>query len=391
MRARARLARLAAAALASAAWAHASAVDADEPLPVALEFVGPPGCPDAAEFQRRVEARTSQFRAATGAPGERARHLRAEIELAPDGARGRLVLVKPDGHTAQRVIRAPDCRQATDAVALVAALAIEGDSIGEPEAPSSAAPADSSGSSASASASASASSAAPALTVPAPPPAPPPPVSPAPPPAVAPPPSPRSIAPVLPSEAPAGGGIPSRGHARWTFEASADGFAAFGVAPAPLFGLAVFAGAALVPVGLPPFSLAPSFRVAFVGGLPRSFPGPDGTATFALVSGFAEGCPLVVRVFSARAALRPCVAGEAGAILASGSDTTNQQSKARPWGAVGLDGRFDVSWIGPLVIDASAALLAPVVRDRFVLGTTTVFDVPDVVGQVTLGLGLRLP
>jgi hypothetical protein len=134
---------------------------------------------------------------------------------------------------------------------------------------------------------------------------------------------------------------------------------------------------------------APALWVGYAGTFSSSYSNPNGTATFSLDSGLARACPMAA-VFG-RLALRPCILGEYGVLLAAGSDTVNPRSTSRPWAAIGLDARADVRLLGPLSIGADLGVTATLVTDRFVLGSDTVFYLPSVAGQATLGLGLSLP
>ena len=107
--------------LASALWgAGATAKEGDAPQ---LEFVGPPGCPDAAYFAQRIASRRGRPRDASASqPGL---VVRAMVTRTNRGAMGRLTFLEPGRSTTERTVAAPDCREVTDALALIAAIALD--------------------------------------------------------------------------------------------------------------------------------------------------------------------------------------------------------------------------------------------------------------------------
>jgi hypothetical protein len=355
--------------LACAAPLVAGTTKADDAPPVEIEFTAPPQCPDAGEFLRRVSVRAPHLRG--GRPGETVRHLRASVSLTESGAEGLLVAVERDGRTAQRTVRAPDCEQATEALVLIVALAVDQPpSMDEGAAsPSSTLPTGSSvptGSS---------------LPTGSPPSGGLPPVPSSPPgPATS-----SHVAPAPPvAEAPAHG---PRGM-NWAFEGFAGAVGAVGLAPGPSMGFAASVGL----VGeMPSGGLwAPALSLGYVQTFPSVISDPTGTASFGIHSGLAQACPLALRVLGA-GRLRLCAVGEYGVLSAAGSNTVNPRSASRPWSAVGLDGQFQLRVLGPLSIGGAIGILAPLASDRFVIGSETVFELPSAAGQASLGLGLSVP
>ncbi|MGD0675654.1 MAG: hypothetical protein ABSC94_09570 [Polyangiaceae bacterium] len=91
-----------------------------------------------------------------------------------------------------------------------------------------------------------------------------------------------------------------------------------------------------------------------------------------------------------RVRLRPCAAGEYGAIVATGT-SAGDRTVTRPWAAVGAGGRFELTLVGPFELDAAADGYITLERNRFFIGEADIFEIPLVVGQGTLGLGVSLP
>jgi hypothetical protein len=374
------------------------------PPAVRLEFVAPPGCPNAADFESRVRSRVGSIR--TPPPGAPVRLLRGEVQTSSKGAVGRIVVIEPNGRTSERTIVAADCRQATEAIGLMAALAIvaggpiepaDASAGARPSAPASAAPGP---------------SASPRAVV-APPPAvvAPPPAVAAPPPAVAatappaplgsPPPIPQAspLPPALPPLASASGEAPpftpardatglggtrSTGRPTWSFHGSAAAISTWGMAPGPTQGVAALAGVA---VARGESMWVPSLRVGLTYTVDRDFSYSQGVASFGLGAGVIEACPLSAP-FLSRWIFRPCAVAEYGVLRAAGSDTYLPHSADRPWAAAGVDATAGVAAFGPLSVEIAIGALVALDRDQFVLGSASVFVVPKIVGEATLGLGL---
>ncbi|HEY4013027.1 MAG TPA: hypothetical protein VGM06_06800 [Polyangiaceae bacterium] len=370
-----------------------------------LDFVAPPGCSAAADFVRQVERRREHPGAASG--DERRKRLRVDIRPGPHGVLGRLTLSDPDGRSSERSIEAADCREAVDALALVAALAIDR---GEAAPPSAAPPAP-------------ATPPSPPTAAPTPPPASP--QGPAPTPASTsaglapapssppPPPNPqaapigsspgRAAEPPPPSsppppaaEAPEGSSarteadLAPQGGARLpvSFSASIEGLVSGGMAPEATGGWMALAGVAL---GRSRDAGRPTVRVGVAGAPSLPFAGPEGTASFAWVAAVLEVCPVALALLRDTLFVRPCGVAEYGVVRATGSDTLNPSSVSRPWAGAGIGLR--VSWriLGPVSVEASAAGLGALERNRFVIASESVFETPDIVARGGLGFGIDLP
>jgi hypothetical protein len=336
---------------ACAAGPLATAFGAESDEPVRVELVAPPGCPDVADFAGQIESRTTHLRRASA--GEKARLVRAEIASRATGVTGRLVLVETDGQTSERTLEAPDCRQATEALALIASLAIDRR----------------------------ASSEAPLAPTPPPRPAPTPTATasahpPAPPPTAAPPPPPSRA-----------GGPRDERPPRVSFDGTLGALGTLGMAPGPTAGPALLVG---VSSGHPRSVWSWSARVGVVYTIDRSFREPGGTAAFGLLAGIAEVCPLSIH-FGARARLQPCVLGEYGRLHVGVSQTAEGRPVDRPWAGAGIGARIAYDVVGPLRVEAAAGGLLALQRDSFEFGTSQFFEVPSVVGRALVGVGAAWP
>lgn len=372
---------------------------ADDRRPVLrLEYEAPPGCPDAPEFAQQVERRRAH--PASAGSEEPSRALRVQIRRAagptaggaPGGVVGRLVVVDPEGRASERTIEGTDCRGVASALALIAALAVDGN--GSPPAAAAPAPAASP---------APAPPPAPRATSPTrpepettaqapaarPAPAPPPPPSSsrlepehtAQPPATRPAPPPRIVNLESDRRSPPGGHVPL------SFSAAAEALLAEGMAPEPTLGWTALAG---LSIGRPGPAGALLVRVGIASALARTFSGPDGAASFDWIAGVAEACPVSLAVLST-VRVRPCVVGEYGAVHASGSDTMNPQAVMRPWAGAGVEARLSWQVLGPISLDGSISGLAAFERNQFILGSDSVFETPPVVARATLGFGIDTP
>jgi hypothetical protein len=332
---------------------------ADDPpatdrTPVRLEFTAPPGCPDAADFARRVAERAPHLRrAADGGP---ARIFRGSVRGGVSGVVARLVLVEPDGRSSERTLDATDCQQATDALALITALAVEQPSEPPAMAPEAAAPA----------------------PVPTPSEALPAPVTsnPSGPPAAAVAAPPRVI---QPPASRAGRESPVRG----AFDAIVGVMGALGLAPGPTAGGQVEIGGRLE--GVPALG-SPSLRVGVGATLERSFSGSGGTATFRWLAGLGEACPFGLAIAQS-GILSTCVAGEYGVLHGRGSNTAQPHTVDRPWAAAGLAVRYSTRVLGPARAEVILEALAAIDRSRFLLGSDPVYEVPPACGRLVIGVG----
>jgi hypothetical protein len=360
-----------------------------------LRYQAPDGCPDRAGFEQQLRARLPQRGARAGAA-----RLEVRITRVPEGSVGELALARPGGEPAAvRKIRARDCEEAAEALALVAALMLDpplpGPVQAAPGATSPAAPAPARGSAALESRAAGAESGqgmqreavpdarpaavpdarlngAPASADAAREPA-----------AVAPPP------PAQQSEARATGpAAPQRRTAarpvRRQLALAAALLVAGGVAPVARVGGAFALGLASHRRRL---ELAGRLGVRVVQRYESEH--DEGSVAIDWWSGSAAACagaPLF-----ARGALSGCLAGELGRLRARGAETLMPASSERLWGALGpaLAGRWRA--VGPLSVEGSLLALFPFARHRYVLADETVFSVPRLTFRVELGVVLHFP
>jgi hypothetical protein len=100
-----------------------SAAPAAEPDRVRISFSPLSGCPDKASFVAQIASRVTIPWLADET--ELARQIRVTLEPSPAGFSARMEYVDESGRTVTRSLEAPDCAQATAAIALVTAMAIE--------------------------------------------------------------------------------------------------------------------------------------------------------------------------------------------------------------------------------------------------------------------------
>jgi hypothetical protein len=344
------------------------ALGAEADAPVRIEFSAPAGCPDVSEFSHQIESRTSNLRRA--AEGEKARLVRGEVQARGSGVVGRLVLVETDGRASERTLEAADCRQATEALALIAALAIDRRAreaapppATTPATPPNAAPT-------------------PANTERSAPPPPPTALPPQPPP----PPAARPAPPLASAPEPRSEDHRSRPFPL-SFQGTAAAFGTAGMAPGPTAGGALLLGV-LFDAPRAPWSW--SVRLGVVDTLRRSFDEAGGTATFGLLAGLVEACPLALPIGS-NLRFRPCIGAEYGVVRVGASNTSNAQPVDRPWAGAGLALRASYRVVGPLWLDASAGGLVALRRDAFEFGNAHFFEIPVVVGRALVGVGAVWP
>ena len=347
---------------------------------VRLEVWSPSGCPGSADFVRAVGKRHVHVRLV----GRDERAVTVDVLVAPasEGVLGRLVLVDADGRRSERTVTTANCGQASEALALVAALAlrqsIAGDLPAMSDSPSStpATGTDSStatvpsGSTPPAASSASSPSgplpSAEGRTSPSPS-------------------APELARAVVPVEGPSEttSSTPRRS---WTFDASAAGFGVTGTGPDVVAGGALRVGAMAPWRGSP---WTPSLRIAVEDTLDESVSGSLGTATFGMVAVSAELCPWAFFGFGA-GSFRPCASGEAGVLRAAGSGTTNPRSEPRLWTAAGIEGILAAPIAGPIFWDVTLGALVALDRYRFMIGPGTIFETPAVVARLALGIGAKI-
>ena len=338
-------------------WASAARAEPNEdetPEPVFVIYSGHPECPDSDAFVDGVRARTPRARFVETEEASRT----IEVDLAPQvgGTRGRLVIVdRADGAESRREVSGDDCAIVVEALALVAALAIDPAASLTPR------------------------RSRPAPEVPSPAPAP------SPPPFDA-----RRSPPRLERSRPFEGGpdaptTSSAGAWRPVFAAQVQAASGIGSSLAPV--LAAFGEVALDRDDW----LSPSFRVALSWMPPVEVEGVTGSGSFWRWGGQASGCPIGVTPVDV-VVLRPCLGFELGALKARGLEVDESFTSSTPWASVVVAGRAQLFPADSMLIELSAELGVPLIRPRYLIDPdATVVSVPPVYGTFGAAIGARLP
>jgi hypothetical protein len=361
-----------------AALAGVNEADAQTARPVRIDYEAAPGCPDARAFEEQIRARTSKVVIAPDGQTS------ARVRIVARGGRfdGDVVLADANanangasgaggasarGREHRRV--EGGCGDVVAALALITALAL-----------------DPTASTASDIGTGSALSAA---TSPgqAPPPAPPPA-------AAAPPPqtpkvevpakagdahaiSPKSDAEPLSEE-------DARAHP-WGFSIGAQASVTSGVAPVLVVSVPAFLDIWRRSDRL----VAPALRLRFehADSGTVTVQGLAAGADFGWTAGSIDLCPIAWA--PGRMRLWPCLRGEGGAIVASGTGVSPSRSGTRAWVSVGLVVRARLTVIGSLFLEVEGGAFAPIERDRFfVEPNSTVQQAPVVAAAGAAGVGV---
>jgi hypothetical protein len=278
-------------------------------------------------------------------PNDARRTFAVTVRAIDDGTfAGRLEIRAPTEAATDREVTGPSCAAVTTALALVAALAIDPESMRSETLPAAASE-------------------------------PPPPATPL---ELPPPPRPAASAP----------------SPVWRWRVGADAEVAAAITPTPALGGGAFAeiassaaedGIAETPLGLS------SFRLAVHYAQTATVHRDGAAASFDWASLGLEGCALRVRL-GRRADARACAAFDAGALWGQGGDVARPESPIRPWWSVAPLLRFQWFASSSWFLDAEAALIVPLRRDTFVFEDPTVVfhTVPPVGARAGLGLGYEL-
>jgi len=348
--------------------------------PVLLTYDALDGCPARAEFVRQVEGRTPRAGWVTEAPGAR----RFVVVIAGSLAqpRGALTVLSDEG-AATRVVQGETCEEVVAALALITAVAIDPQAklvVPEPvPAPPTPAPVPAEPPPG---ADPSAGTPAPGPTGPLPAPVWPPPASAEPPP-VEPEPPPG---PPWPSSGPGPDrdvpGPQPRGW-RWTLglgAAAASGLDTLGL-QVPVFLDLERAESAF---------WSPAFRATVVVTPTQEVGHARGVADFRRYAGALSGCPLRWQLHPTLG-LRPCLAVEAGALLARGKVDQGLESTTG-WVAILLPARLQWSPSTWALLEVQGAFGVPLVQPRFYFEPdTTVVTYDPVLGTIGGNVGVRFP
>jgi hypothetical protein len=331
------------------------------PEPVRVEYVAfAEPCPDHERFAERLAARASFLPAPSGAPARVFRVILAPGEAGIDGV---LEVVELDGSTSARSIAGATCDEAVSALALVAALAIEERAADRAAALEADAPARS-----------------------------------------------REEAEPEPEPAPAEAAAaeepveePPAESTSWMTAPSDDGShgprvrvgASFDVAvgrtPDALFGAAVAVGVEWTGIDEASVLAGPDVRLALAAAPSALVVANGESARFTWWTARVEGCPAVLSL-AREVRVAPCAVVEAGALVGSGEDVVDARTAARPWVALGASVRVSARVAAGFEVELGLALVAPVVRDRFVfLSGATVLEVPEIGGLFDFGGSFSIP
>jgi hypothetical protein len=299
---------------------------ANEPVQFVVEYAAPAECGDEGGFVSRISGRTRRARLGAG-PGATA--LDVHVERQADQLAGRIRIVSPDGDERVRNLRAEGCEEVVDALALIAALALDPEASDqlrpEPE---------------------------------------------------------RAEPPAL--EAPPTVVVPSRPTALdWSFGVGARVVALDSVLPGtePGFGLWIDAASAGQ-------TLAPSLRL-LLRRTTGSARGGDGSAQLVLTTGVMSVCPLRVPERGPIAG-RACAGLAIGLLSAEGRGVDLPRRPTRLWFAPELGGRIEWRFAGPLELALDAGAQLPLRRPAYSFESgERVFEVPQLGFSLGLELGLR--
>lgn len=94
-------------------------------LPVAIEYMAIEGCPSEERFWTALSSRASRVERTE--VSQALATLRVSVIVTPQGVLGRLQIIRPDITTEPRFVEAANCDEVVEALALTAALSIEGE------------------------------------------------------------------------------------------------------------------------------------------------------------------------------------------------------------------------------------------------------------------------
>jgi hypothetical protein len=323
-----------------------------------------PECISRSDLAARVGARSPRIQFADDAP------ISAEVAVRSQRAgnvTAELVLTTAGTEPSPRRVVARSCAEAADAIALIIAVTLDPTEARKREGGEG-------GASASPEASAGEPPPAPSGGNVVPKPA----VVPAGPPVAAAPPTPSpSVQAVVPSPP-----APSPTTKR-QFGLSAAGQTIFGPAPAVLPGVALYATAALDRDGL----WAPALLVGVTHVWRAGLDQPGGKASFTLDAASLDACPLRLRWW--RLVTRPCASALVGRLSASGSETDQAASSARPFATAGAAVTAGIG--SPVELALRLGLGVTLIRDSYEFAATPFHRAGRITTSLSLGIGVRWP
>jgi len=354
----------------AAADSRAQAPDASGATePIRLDFDAPAACGTADDFFDALRARTDRVRRSEGYAEDRRFSIRITATVSEFD--GRLSVTDPGDASpgaastmegAERRISAASCAEVVQALAIVAALAIDANAsqTAHADGPEGAAPGQ------------------PAPVVPAAPAS----ASAA---AEAPPPAPQPKPPPS-SETQTSAAVPDPLRLSWFLGVQA------GVELAEPRSIAFPTGALTGDVALERGTLlSPSLRAALSSSLDATVSSASGRASFALTTLRLEPCPVRVRL-SGVFGLVPCAVFDAGLVSAAGEGVNHHQSRLRPWIAAGAAERLFVALAARWRLDIEAGVVAAISRDTFqFLPDETVYEFSGPIPFVAAGVSFGWP
>jgi hypothetical protein len=329
----------------------------------ALVYRSPEECPSGEGFMQRIRARLGVSRTASGD----GRTLNVQIAPSGRGYSGRLSLIGPDGRSTTKSLEARDCEDLVDALALVAALAVESDDDAaraeaqDPEARRSRATTPTASSSPTPVAPAASPSATRGT------------------PAAPPNETPRSTPVVVPTRLPvdraseptAGSGI----------GLELGGLVALGPAPTPVY------GGALSFVWIAPGDglFQPAFQLGAGAAFAPDLAEPSGKARFAWLTVRAAAY-LLRWTLGGEIVVRAGAIGDVGVLLARGLETLSPASSSRGWLSLGVALSLDAPLGSRFTFRPVLGVEAPLRRDRYAFGSTDFFEVPAAIAAGSVSI-----
>jgi hypothetical protein len=302
-----------------------------------VEYHAPPGCPDAAAFQRSLDARLAPT--AKADPRLALRGLRLDIEARSDRYVGELRVRDAEGLESQRELAASTCEELVDAMAFLAAVSATlgvGQSIPPP-----------------------AEAAVPA--------------------------APRTAAPVTRSEPP----LDATKRSRWRFAIGSEATVVSWVGPSLRLGPEPLLEARYERDRL----VSPVLRLSgtYVTSESVSTASLGGTASLTFIAARLESCPIRWRALRT-VAISPCVGVRGGVIEGTGANIIDNNSQTKPWLSAELLGRVEWTPVGWLFFEAQGGGSVPFFRYDYLFNPgAQLTETPAVGWFAGAGGGVRFP
>ena len=167
------------------------------------------------------------------------------------------------------------------------------------------------------------------------------------------------------------------------FGATVAGQTIIGAAPGVMPGIALY-GMAAIDRDDP---WAPALFVGATHVWRNGFSESGGTASFSLDAASIDACPL--RMGRSRFVARPCASALVGRLSASGTDTAQGTSAARPFASAGA--AFIAGFGSRVEVSARLAVGITLLRDAYEFGRMTFYRASPITVGADLGVGIRWP